>query len=174
MKRNLIDIHDLIIKPGNIWENDWFLLTVGDFESGQFNTMTVAWGSLGTMWSKPFAQVVIRPSRYTRDFMERFDTFTLSRLPEEYKKAMKFLGTKSGRDISNKHKEVGLTPISVPHVQAPAFDEANLIIACKKIYWQDMDKKNFLDERILLKYEGDSDSHRIYFGEIMHTEVGDF
>ncbi len=171
MKRKIIDIHDLELKPGNVWENDWFLLTAGDYNSGQYNTMTVAWGSLGTMWSKPFAQVVVRPSRYTLSFMDRFDTFTLSRFPKEYKKALGFLGSKSGRDIPDKHLQAGLTPIEVPGVVAPAFDEADLIIACKKIYWQDMEEKNFLDESIMSKYPGETDFHRIYFGEILHVEV---
>ena len=172
MKRTKIDIHDLNLKPGDVWENDWFLLTAGDYKRGQFNTMTVAWGSLGTMWNKPFAQVVVRPSRYTLDFMERYDTFTLSRLPKKYKSALAFLGSKSGRDIPEKHLQAGLTPVEVSKVKAPAFDEADLIIACKKTYWQDMEEKNFLDTSIMSKYPGETDFHRIYFGEIMHVEIG--
>ncbi|MFA6618018.1 MAG: flavin reductase family protein [Candidatus Neomarinimicrobiota bacterium] len=171
MKRDIIDIHDLILKPGNVWQNDWFLLTAGDLEIGDFNTMTVAWGSLGTMWSRPFAQVVVRPSRYTLSFMDRYDTFTLSRFPDEYKKALRYLGTVSGRDVANKYKKVGLSPIAIPNVKAPAFDEADLIIACKKIYWQDMDETHFLDKTLLDKYPPEGDYHRIYFGEILHTEI---
>lgn len=171
MKRRTINVNDLILKLTNVWENEWFLLTAGDFKSGQFNTMTVAWGSIGSMWSKPFTQVVVRPSRHTLKFMEEYDTFTLSRFPKSYKKALAYLGSTSGRDVPEKHIKAGLTVIDILGVSAPAFDEADLILACKKIYWQDMDENNFLDKTILPKYPGGTDFHRIYFGEIVHVEI---
>lgn len=167
MNRKSIDIKELELKSFDVWENDWFLLTAGDLEKGDFNTMTVAWGSIGSMWSKPFVQVVVRPSRHTLKFMDKYDTFTLSRFPKTYRKALSYLGTTSGRNIPDKHEVAGLTPIAVPGVAAPAFEEADLVIACKKIYWQDMDEKHFLDSTIIKKYPGETDFHRIYFGEII-------
>ncbi|MEA2077027.1 MAG: flavin reductase family protein [Candidatus Marinimicrobia bacterium] len=173
MKRTKINIRDLILKSFNVWENEWFLLTAGSLEKNEFNTMTVAWGSIGSMWSKPFVQVVVRPSRYTLKFMDKYDTFTLCRFPKEYKKALTYLGSTSGRDVSDKHIVAGLTPIAVPGADAPGFDEADLILACKKNYWQDMDETHFLDDTILPKYPGETNFHRIYFGEIVHCEIGD-
>ncbi|MCF7859782.1 MAG: flavin reductase [Candidatus Cloacimonetes bacterium] len=171
MQRTKIGIKELMLKPFSVWEHDWFLLTAGNFENNDFNTMTVAWGSIGCMWNKPFVQVVVRPSRHTIKFMDEFDTFTLCRFPKEHKKALSYLGSTSGRDVADKHVVAGLTPIAVPGADAPGFDEANLIIACKKMYWQDMDEKNFLDESIMTKYPGETDFHRIYFGEIVHCEI---
>ena len=81
-----------------LWDKQWFLLTSGDFEKGDFNTMTVAWGYFGMMWSKPTAVVVVRPVRHTYNFIEKYDTFTLTAFPSKYKKALNLLGTKSGRD----------------------------------------------------------------------------
>ncbi len=173
MQRAKIDIKKLILKPFNVWENEWFLLTAGSLKENDFNTMTVAWGSIGSMWSKPFAQVVVRPSRYTLEFIEKYDTFTLCRFPKEYRKALSYLGSTSGRDVSDKHTVAGLTPIAVPGVEAPGFAEANLILACKKSYWQDMDETHFLDDTIMPKYPGETDFHRIYFGEIVHCEIGE-
>lgn len=167
MKRKSIDIRELQLKSFNVWENEWFLLTAGDLEKGDFNTMTVAWGSLGSMWSKPFAQVVVRPSRHTLGFMDKYDSFTLCRFPKKYKKALAYLGSTSGRDVADKHIVAGLTPIAVPGVSAPGFEEADLIIACKKNYWQDMDETHFIDKSIITKYPGETDFHRIYFGEIV-------
>jgi flavin reductase (DIM6/NTAB) family NADH-FMN oxidoreductase RutF len=169
MMRTKIDMKELTLKPFSVWENEWFLLTAGNLKD--FNTMTVAWGSIGSMWSKPFAQVVVRPSRHTLEFMEKYDSFTLCRFPKEYKKALAYLGSTSGRDVPDKHSVAGLTPISVPAVDAPGFDEADLILACKKNYWQDMDEKHFLDKTIMPKYPGETDFHRIYFGEILHCEI---
>jgi flavin reductase (DIM6/NTAB) family NADH-FMN oxidoreductase RutF len=170
MKRAKINIRDLELRSYDVWENQWFLLTAGDLEKNDFNTMTVAWGSLGSMWSKPFAQVVVRPSRYTLKFMDEYDSFTLSRFPKKFRKALSYLGSTSGRDVPDKHAVAGLTPISVPGVASPGFDEADLIIACRKTYWQDMDETHFLDSSILKKYPGETDFHRIYFGEIVHCE----
>ena len=73
MQRTIVDIKELTLKPFTVWENEWFLLTAGDYKENDFNTMTVAWGSIGSMWSKAFAQVVIRPSRHTLEFMEKYD-----------------------------------------------------------------------------------------------------
>jgi hypothetical protein len=93
------------------------LLMCGDYGIGHYNAMTVGWGSLGTMWGRPFVQVVVRPSRYTYEFMEQYDTFTLGAFPEEYRDAMLLLGTKSGRD-GDKIGESGLTPIASVQVAA--------------------------------------------------------
>ena len=64
-----IPFEKLNVNSLDLWMNQWLLLTCGDFASQDFNTMTVAWGSFGTMWNKPFAQVVVRPVRYTYKFM---------------------------------------------------------------------------------------------------------
>jgi flavin reductase (DIM6/NTAB) family NADH-FMN oxidoreductase RutF len=144
------------------------LLTAGDFAQKRFNTMTVAWGSFGTMWQKPIAQIVVRPGRYTHEFTEEFGSFTLSVLPEEHRKAVMLLGTKSGRD-GDKIAEAGLTPTAASTVVAPAFDEAELILECRKIYRQEMDPEGFLEAEIDTNYPA-KDYHTIYFGEIVAVQ----
>ena len=98
MNRINIEPKDLTVKATDIWADRWLILTAGDFKSGKYNPMTVAWGSIGTMWHKPFVQVVVRPQRYTFEFMERYPDFTLSVLPQDQKKAMQLMGSVSGRD----------------------------------------------------------------------------
>ncbi|MDD3094766.1 MAG: flavin reductase family protein [Candidatus Neomarinimicrobiota bacterium] len=173
MKRKSIDIGELGVNIFRLWEKEWFLLSSGDYRQGNFNAMTVAWGSLGTMWSRPFAQVVVRPSRYTYFFMNRYDTFTLCRFPEKYQKALSYLGSVSGRDVPDKLQIAGLTPEAVPGIAAPAYAEADLLIACRKRYWQDMDETHFLDGDIMSKYPQGNDFHRIYFGEVIRCEIAD-
>ncbi len=165
MKRKPIDIGNLQVRSHHLWATQWMLLTAGDFTQKRFNCMTVAWGSMGTMWGKPFAQVVVRPSRYTFEFMEEYDTFTLCAFPEEQRKALQLLGIKSGRD-GDKIAESGLTPEAATVVTAPCYAEAELVIECRKIYWQDMDAANFLDPAIERNYP-QQDYHRIYFGEMV-------
>jgi flavin reductase (DIM6/NTAB) family NADH-FMN oxidoreductase RutF len=150
----------------SIWKEQWFLLTCGNFSTGSFNSMTVSWGSFGCIWEKPFAMVVVRPSRYTLGFMEEFNTFTLCGFSSDQQNAMRLLGSKSGRD-GDKIRESGLTPIPSSLVSAPAFAEAELVIECRKMYFQDLDPTHFLDPKILDNYPK-SDFHRMYFGDILH------
>ena len=149
----------------DLWDNQWFLLTAGDYEKNDFNTMTVAWGSLGIMWNKPFAQVVVRPTRYTYEFLEKYDSFTLCAFDRRFRKALQLLGSKSGRD-SDKIAASGLTPSPAKNVAAPVFEEAYLVVECRKIYWQDFDVHHFLDPVIEKSYPK-KDYHRVYFGEIV-------
>ena len=81
----------------SVFDKKWALLTAEDKE--KFNTMTVSWGGLGTLWNKPVATVYVRTSRYTHDFMDSNDYFTVSFYPEEFKKQLGVLGSKSGRDM---------------------------------------------------------------------------
>lgn len=165
MQRRTIPFDRLLVRPYDLWLNRWLVLTAGDFERGHFNSMTVAWGSLGAMWNRPFVQVVVRPVRYTYEFVEWYDTFTLCAFPEAYREALSLLGSKSGRD-SDKIAEAGLTPIPSTKVAAPGFAEANLIIECRKIYWDDFDPAHFLLPEIERNYP-QKDYHRLYFGEIV-------
>jgi len=159
-----ISIEHLTFRAYDIWMNRWLLLMSGDFSAGRFNAMTVGWGSMGAMWNKPFVQVVVRPIRYTYEFMERYDTFTLNVLPETYRPALKLLGKKSGRS-GDKISEAGLTPMASNAVAAPCFQEAELILECRKMYWDDLDSAHFLDAEIPSHYPK-RDYHRMYFGEI--------
>jgi flavin reductase (DIM6/NTAB) family NADH-FMN oxidoreductase RutF len=148
-----------------LFDKQWFLLTGGDFASGQFNTMTISWGTMGILWNKPIAQVVVRPVRHTFQFMEKYDTFTLSALPAKYRKALSLLGARSGRD-GNKIAEAGLTPIASSCVAAPTFAEAELVLETRKIYWADLEPSHFLDASIDTNYPK-KDYHRSYIGEVL-------
>ena len=139
----------------------WMLITAGTAE--RCNTMTASWGGLGVLWGKPVATVYIRPQRYTLEFVEREEKFTLAFFGEEYRKALALCGSKSGRDI-DKVKECGFTVETADG--APYFAEADLVLVCKKAYWQDMDPTHFLDGEIDGKWYPEKDYHRIFIGEI--------
>jgi len=154
-----------ITRIHHLWKDQWFLLTSGDFKKGDYNTMTVAWGYFGIMWSRPVAVMVVRPTRFTFGFMNRYDTFTLTAFDKKFKKDLNLLGTKSGRD-GDKIAETRLTPISSTVVPAPTFREAELIVECKKMYWDDFRPEHFLNPSIKTKYPK-KDYHRMYFGEVV-------
>jgi flavin reductase (DIM6/NTAB) family NADH-FMN oxidoreductase RutF len=166
MERQPIPIDQFEVKCVDLWLNKWLALTCGTEE--EFNSMTIAWGSIGGMWAKPFVQVVVRPTRYTYEFMEKFNTFTLCAFPEAFKEDLLNIGSKSGRD-SDKISETRLHIVKSKVVSAPSFKEADIVIECRKIYWQDMEPMNFLDASLMENYP-QKDFHRIYFGEILHIE----
>lgn len=157
----------LQIPAVDLWMNQWLLLTAGTLED--CNTMTVAWGSIGCMWSRPFAQVVVRPQRHTRRYMDTMDSFTLTAFPKKYREDLRLLGTLSGRN-GDKIGQTGLTLQASTKVTAPAFQEASLILECNTMYYQDMDPRGFTDTTINSKYP-EQDYHRIYFGEILAAFV---
>ena len=163
MAKSKIEFANLRLDVVNVWLNRLCLLTAGD--SKNFNSMTIGWGSIGGMWKKPFIQVVVRPQRYTFEFMEKYETFTVSVLPSQYKAALSIMGSRSGRN-TDKVSETGLTVFNSELVEAPSYKEAELVFECRKNYWQDMNPDNFLDSSIFEKYP-DKDYHRIYFGEIL-------
>ena len=118
-----IPVKQFLNRPFGMWEPGWFLLTCGDFSSKHFNSMTISWGSTGIMWGRPFIMVVVRPQRYTYQFMEKYPSFTICAFPEQYRRALDLLGTKSGRD-TDKVAESGLTPCASEKVASPCFVEA--------------------------------------------------
>jgi len=162
---NTISIKDFSVKAYELWGIQWLLLTAGDFNKGDFNTMTVGWGGFGAMWNMPIALVASRPSRYTTEFMERYQDFTLTAFPNKYHSALSLLGTKSGRD-GDKISEAGLTPIASEKITSPGFAEADLIVECKTIYKQDLDPAAFIDPSIEKMYGG-YNYHRMYYGEVI-------
>ncbi|TCL75164.1 flavin reductase (DIM6/NTAB) family NADH-FMN oxidoreductase RutF [Hydrogenispora ethanolica] len=140
---------------------DWMLITAGDLQ--KYNTMTASWGGFGILWGKKVCFCVVRPSRYTYQFMEASDRFTLSFFPEQYREALNFCGSKSGRDV-DKAAATGLTPVAGAGGLV-YFDQARLVMECAKLYYQDLDPAHFLDPGIEKNYQG-RDYHRMYIGEI--------
>ena len=137
---------------------DWILITAGTPE--RYNAMTASWGGLGHIWSRDVAYVFVRPTRYTYQFMEQYDRFTLSFFDKEYKKALSFCGTKSGREV-DKFAATGLTPSRT----APVYPEqARLVLFCRKIYVSDITPAGMIDKTLDDFYQ--NDYHRMYIGEI--------
>lgn len=143
---------------------DWMLVTAGTQEA--FNMMTASWGFAGYIWGLPATAIVVRPSRYTKTFIDTAHNYTLSFFPDKYRKILQTLGTKSGRDM-NKMADSGLTPMQLPTGDM-AFEEASLTIACRVMYRQQLTEEGFLDPSLFPKWypQGASDLHTLYIGEI--------
>ncbi len=155
--------------PGNVvslFDDKWCLITAGTKES--YNTMTASWGAMGELWNKDVCFCFIRPQRYTYEFTEKNDLFTLSFFGEEYRDALTFCGRKSGRDC-DKAKETGLTPTEVDG--SVSFEESEIVIVLKKVAVQDINPEGFIDGTIDGKCYPMKDYHRMYIGEVVSCYV---
>ena len=161
-----ITAEELTANPFKLIGKDWMLITAGDKE--KFNTMTASWGGVGIMWGKPVATAYIRPQRYTFEFIENGDYYTQSFFDEEYRDALKFCGSKSGRDY-DKVKETGLTPVVDNETGAVYFKEAKVVFICKKMYAQFLNEESALTEEVTKWYNGDY--HKMYMSEIVSVLV---
>lgn len=147
--------------------SDWMLITAGDHV--EQNTMTASWGGVGVMWNYPVAFVVIRPQRYTFEFTEKCDKLTLSFLPEEYRKALSYCGTHSGRD-EDKISNAGLS-VAFTDEDTPAISQARLVLECRKLYTDDMKAENFIEKGIIEKWYSGGDFHKVYVLHIEHAYI---
>ena len=136
------------------------LITSGTLD--KWNTMTASWGSLGILWGKQVCFCFVRDSRYTYEFMNENELFSLSFFDESHRGALDYCGSNSGRDV-NKAKETGLIPVLIDG--SVCFEQSRLTMVCKKIYNQDIDPTNFVDASIHDHYAA-KDYHRMYIGEI--------
>ena len=144
-----------------IFDKEWALLTAGI--EGDFNTMTISWGGLGTLWSKPVATVYVKPIRYTHRFMEQNEYFTVSFFPEECRPALALLGSRSGRD-GDKVAAAGLHPVYLDG--AVTFREATRTLLCRKLYRQDMDVSAMPAEVVRTYYTKEA-PHTVFIGEVV-------
>lgn len=138
--------------------NEWMLITAGNQDG--YNMMTASWGFAGEMWGEDSVIAMIRPQRYTMDFVNNNDYFTLSFYGDD-KDIHKICGSKSGRDV-DKTRLTGLVPVF--ENDTVYFEQARLVLICKKQYVDCLKEENFADQSVLKWYN--KDYHNIVIGKI--------
>lgn len=142
----------------------WMLVTAGDQEKA--NALTASWGGLGVLWGKNVAFIFIRDSRYTKEFIDSHDFFSLNFFDEKYRNDLKYFGAVSGRQ-ENKFQVSGMNVNYEGDV--PFVDEANLVLICQKMAATVLSNETFLDMEIAQKWYSGADLdnyHTMYIGEI--------
>ena len=167
MKFTEISPLELQMNPMEMVAKQWMLVTAGDGKSG-FNTMTASWGHFGSLWGHggglPTSIIFVRPQRYTKEFVDREPLYSLCFFPEEYKKALGYLGTHSGRD-GDKVAAAGLTPVCEDGYTY--FEEAKLVFICRKLYQAPVLEEGFHDKELMDDCYPKKDFHDLYVGEIV-------
>ncbi len=159
-----ISIDMLEINPFEKIGKDWALVTAGIKDKA--NTMTVSWGGMGVMWGKNVAFIFIRDSRYTKEFIDNGDFFSVTFFDEQYKKALSYCGSHSGRN-EDKITTAGLTLASKHSI--PYIDEGNLVLLCNKLSATKITEDSFLTPEIKEKWYQDGDMHTMYIAEIIEV-----
>lgn len=160
-----IEIKDLQINPFLSIGKDWMLITAGD--SDKVNTMTASWGGVGVLWNENVVTAYIRPQRYTKQFVDQQDCFSLSFF-DGYKKELGVLGSISGK-YTDKIKDVDFHVTYLDGV--PTFKEAKLVFIVEKIYEDTIKSDCFLDNKIDQKSYPEKDYHTMYIAKIKNVYV---
>lgn len=156
-----IEINEFSENPFKLIGSDWMLITAK--KGDKTNMMTASWGGVGILWNKPVATIYVRPQRYTKEFIDNEEYFSLCVLPEEYRQILNYCGTKSGRD----EDKIAETKLTIDESEkAPIFKEARLVLICKKLYAQDLTEQSFIDKSLVEKNYQAKDFHTMYIAEI--------
>ena len=153
---------EIVSNPFDLIGKDWALVTAKNGD--KVNMMTASWGGVGIMWNKPVAFTFIRPQRFTFGLLESEEYCSLSFFDEDYRKALSFCGSKSGRDF-DKVKETGLTVSYDGDV--PYFEEAKLVLICRKMYAQFLNEESVVDVETVSPQYTAGDYHKMYINEIV-------
>jgi flavin reductase (DIM6/NTAB) family NADH-FMN oxidoreductase RutF len=157
------NIRDLSFNPFTMVGNEWLLITA-EKADGRVNTMTASWGAFGNIWGKDAAFFFIRPTRYTKEFVDGSARLSLCTLPvEKYRSTLNYLGSASGRD-EDKIAKAGLTVLHENGV--PYFAEANRVFICRKMYALPFDGEAFIDKKLRDACYPDKDYHTLYAAEV--------
>lgn len=146
-----------------MFHNRWALVTAR--KGDDFNTMTISWGEIGALWEQPVVTVYVKPCRYTYEFMESDDYFTVSFFPDTYRKDLAYLGRNSGRN----EDKIAKTSLTVKNVaNGITFNEAEITIVAKKIYYDDLKLERIPDFAVKANYLSET-PHRMYIGQIIEV-----
>ncbi len=146
---------------------EWFLVSA--FKDGKANSMTCSWGTIGFIWRMPIFTVLVRDSRYTKEFIDSTDRFSVSFFDSSKKPMLAHFGKVSGRD-EDKFAGFDMTVDSID--DAPAFNNATLTIVCRKVFASRLSDEQFIDRSILDSYYPTRDMHTLYAGEILSAYTG--
>lgn len=155
-----INIKDLNYNVFDLLD-DWCLVSAGNIY--KYNSMTISWGGMGSIWNKYVVTIYIRPQRYTRKFIDENDHFTLSFFDKKYKNDLLYLGRNSGEFV-DKMSNVSLNPII--YDDKVYFKESKMVLICRKLYCSLLNENGFVDQSIKKDMYKNSDYSYVYIGEI--------
>ena len=161
-----INVREDFTENGFQWFHDAELLAAGD--KTKSNAMTIGWGGIGTLWGRTALTVYVAEKRYTKEFMDKAEYFTVMAFDVEHSNVLRYMGTKSGRD-GDKAQALGLHTAYTAN-GTPYYTEASLIIECKIMYAAPFDPDHFKSEVPKRMYSHfPAGIHSMYIGEVVNA-----
>lgn len=162
-------VENLDFNPVKKIGKEWMTITAS--KGKKANAMTASWGGIGVLWNLPVTTIYIRSVRYTKEFVDGSDFYSLCFFDGERKKEMEYLGTVSGRDV-DKIAKSGLTLNYIDGV--PYFKEAKIVFICHKLFAHEIKENEFTDKTVYESIYGKGAAiHTIYIGSIIKTYIND-
>lgn len=157
-------IEQLAFNPFQMIGSRWMAVTTE--KDHHTNAMTASWGGVGVIWGKNTATIYVRDSRFTKEYLDATDTFSLAFFDEDFKQDLSYLGKVSGR----KEDKLAKLGYHIGHIDnTPYIEEASLVLICRKLSATRITADQFIDPNIEEKWYADHDMHTMYIAEI--TEV---
>ncbi len=161
-----IDVKEDFTENGFQWFRDAELLAAGDKEKS--NAMTIGWGGIGTLWGRTSLTVYVAEKRYTKEFMDKAEYFTVMAFDVKDSKVLNYMGTKSGRD-GDKAQALGLHTAYTEN-GTPYYTEAAMVIECKIMYAAPFDPQYFKSDAPKRMYANfPAGIHSMYIGEVVNA-----
>ena len=160
------DVREDFTENGFQWFHDAELLAAGDKEKS--NAMTIGWGGIGTLWGRTALTVYVAEKRYTKEFMDKSQYFTVMVFDVKDSKVLNYMGMKSGRD-GDKAQALGLHTAYTAN-GTPYYTEATMVIECKIMYAAPFDPQYFKSDAPQKMYANfPAGIHSMYIGEVVNA-----
>ena len=153
---------------GMIWENmaiimkklpaPGILMICGD--NNKENIITLGWLQFGVIWNEPVVSILVRPSRYSYELLNKNSEFTLNIMPDIFNEEIKYCGAKSGRYV-DKFSETKLKKNLTTDFSVSTLKEAEITLECKILHKNSILPDN-LSDLIHAKYYSDGDYHEMF------------
>ncbi len=172
MEKQHIAIRDLDLPPFTAFDPNGLLLVSGQNEE-HANVMTIGWGMFGIMWSRPVVMVMVRPTRYTWDFITQAADFTVNWMGQQWTKAVQMCGTTSGREVGNKFTVAGLHAEPGQQTESPIIKESILALECRIIYRDVVRPESFIEPGLKNALRSGR-YHGLFYGEVVAATGTDY
>ena len=160
------NVREDFTENGFQWFHDAELLAAGDREKS--NAMTIGWGGIGTLWGRTALTVYVAEKRYTKEFMDRSEYFTVMAFDVAHSNVLTYMGRQSGRD-GDKAKALGLHTAYTEN-GTPYYTEAEMVIECRIMYAAPFDPQYFKSDAPKNMYRNfPAGVHTMYIGEVVNA-----
>ena len=160
------NVREDFTENGFQWFHDAELLAAGDKEKS--NAMTIGWGGIGTLWGRTALTVYVAEKRYTKEFMDRSEYFTVMAFDVAHSNVLNYMGRQSGRD-GDKAKALGLHTAYTEN-GTPYYTEAEMVIECRIMYAAPFDPQYFKSDAPKKMYANfPAGIHSMYIGEVVNA-----